>query len=373
MLSNIKKIAAPLALMALFAVAGPASVANAEDTRIRVYKVTADGAGSFNYDLFLPTGPGLSWSEAHHVDFAWHVELPWVGFLSNGEAVLAGQGAAQGTIAGNGNAETTIIGADGHGGTVTTHGYCEAADQTKPATFSRILPDAYTGDPNAGGANITLRPFESVDLEANCTQAVYNGHSTIPVDVTPDQFDQRFFLPTEATRQGKIIQLVDASSQQKDRCADTVQLATCTFNWHGTVTLEFVGYLGEGELTEDDIPELPAGGGATPQPEQGIDDEDLIVPLPSRATLSKRGNTASVNVTCAAACDGTLKAFPAAGVRGAAAKPLAKKRFHVGAGKTVKVKLRFRGAALRKVRRAKAVRLVAQVGKSKRSLVARAR
>ena len=371
MYTRIKNLAVPLAVVAALALGAVATPASAQDTGIRVYKVTADGAGSFTYDLDLPLGDGMGTTIHREVGFGWHVELPWVAFLSNGEAVLAGQGAAQGTIAGNGTEDTTIVGSDGHGGKVTTHGFCKADDQTHAPSGAMIMPDKMTADPNAGGTNITLRPLSAAVVDANCTAAVYGGHGSLTADVAPEQFDQRFFLPQEATRQGKIIQLVESSPQQKDKCADTVSLGTCEFHWSGTVTFEFQGYLGGGEITEDDLPELPAGGGAQQGGQQDQSLDDLLVPLPSGAKLSKSGTTASMNVTCASACSGVVSAFPAKGASAAAAKPLAKKRFKAAAGKRVKVTLRFRGAALRKVRKAKAVRLVASVGKSRRSLVAR--
>jgi hypothetical protein len=98
------------------------------------------------------------------------------------------------------------------------------------------------------------------------------------------------------------------------------------------------------------------------------------VPLPSGGKLSRRGDRATVNVTCAAACSGTVSAFPVRGARAAAAaKPLAARRFSAPAGKAVKVTLRFRGAALRKARKAKAIRLVVSTGTQKRTLVLRRR
>jgi hypothetical protein len=198
--------------------------------------------------------------------------------------------------------------------------------------------------------------------------------------VVPDQLEQHFFLPTEATRQGKIIQLVHASPEQRNKCAPTLPVGDCSFDWNGTLTFEFTGYLGEGELEPGDLPDLPPGGGAgqpeTPDTQTPDPDEDLIVPLPSGGSLSRSGSSASVKVTCPAACSGVVRAYPAArgtAATAAAKKPLAKARFKAPAGKAVKVKLRFKGAALRKVRKAKAIRLVVDTGTAKRSVVVRKR
>src|SRR4051794_25791236 len=286
----------------------PAASASADP--IRVYKVTAEGTGSFQYDLSLPSGLGMGVTVKRNVAFAWHEQVPSVAFLSNGQGVpLTALGAAQGSISGDASEETTIVGSDGKGGTVTTHGYCEAKDQSLAPGVATVAHDPSAAD--AGGANLIVAPFGSIGFPAECTAAVYGGHSQLSVDVAPDQFQQRFFLPTEATRQGKIIQLVHASPEQKDKCSPAVSLGDCQFDWSGTLTFEFTGYLGDdGELTPDDLPELPPGGGLqtqTPPPPPG--DDDLIVPLPSGGSLSKRGDRASVKVTCGAACSGLVQAY----------------------------------------------------------------
>lgn len=375
---TLKRLA--LALLCALALLPVASAGANDDRGIRVFKVTAEGTGTYQYDLDLPLGDGLGVTTKRNVAFGWKIQLPSVAFLANGEGIPVSNAAtAQGSVTGTATEETTIVGSDGKGGKVTTHGYCEATDGSLPVQAASIKPDPFTGDSNAGGANITVNPLSAVHFPANCTAAVYGGHSDLSVDVLPSQYDQRFFLPTEATRQGKIIQLVDASAAQRDKCSPNVSLGDCKFDWHGTLTFEFIGYLGEGELTPDDIPDLPAGGGAPqpqpqPQPQQPPEiDDDLIVPLPSGGKLSRRGDRATVNVACASACAGTVSAFPVRGARAAAAKPLAVRRFSAPAGKAVKVTLRFRGAALRKVRKAKAIRLVASTGKEKRTLVLRRR
>ena len=347
---TISIVSALAAAIAGLTTAAPASAANHSPPR--VYKVTAEGTGSFQYDLSLPLGDGLGSETKRSVSFAWKVELPSVVFFSNGEgSALTGVGAAQGNVTGSATEETTIIGSDGHGGKVTTHGYCEAKDASQPAGVARIVPDPYTANPNAGGASITVFPFQSIGFPATCTGKIYGGSTVLNVEAAPEQFQQRFFLPTEATRQGKIIQLVEASPQQRN-CPTTVPVGDCKLDWHGTITFEFTGYLGGdgGEVTEDDI-----------------------VPLPSGGKLSSEGDSASVDVTCGAApCTGLVRAYPIGGIRRAAAKPLATARFHAPAGKAVKVKLRFRGAARRRVRKAHAIRLVVSAGDAKRSVTVRA-
>ena len=93
------------------------------------------------------------------------------------------------------------MGDDGQGGHVTTHSYCEAKGATRPAGLALIMPGLYTADPNAGRANLSASPFLSIGFPANCTSAIYGGKGSIlEVEAEPQQFKQRFFLLTEATR-----------------------------------------------------------------------------------------------------------------------------------------------------------------------------
>jgi hypothetical protein len=368
------------ALTVATALAPPSPARADQDRRIRVFKVTAEGTGTYQYDLSLPLGDGLGSETRRDISYAWKLQLPSVAFFANGEGTRISAGAAQGSVTGSATEETTIVGSDGRGGKVTTHGYCEAKDQSQPAALTRITPEPFTGDSSAEGSNITVAPFAPFAFPANCTGAIYGGHLDLGLDVAPGQLEQHFFLPTEATRQGKIIQLVHASPEQRNRCASTLSLGDCKFDWSGTLTFEFTGYLGEGELTPDDLPDLPAGGGAPDQPgtqspgtQTPDPDEDLLVPLPSGGSLSRRGDSASIKVRCSATCSGTVSAYPARTARAAAAKPLAKARFSAPADKAVTVKLKFRGKQVRRVRKAKAVRLLVDTGTAKKSVLVRSR
>lgn len=103
--------------------AAPPPAAAAAYTPPRVYSVTAEGTGTFHYELSLPNGPETGDSVKRDVSFDWNVKLPSVAFLSNGEGVPVntGGGQAEGSVTGDGTEETTIVGDDGHGGHVTTH------------------------------------------------------------------------------------------------------------------------------------------------------------------------------------------------------------------------------------------------------------
>jgi hypothetical protein len=350
-----------------------------------VYKVTAEGSGNFSRTQIINSGiPGIDHELHRNMSFNWKVDMPDVAFFGNGEGFpISGGGAAQGAVTGDATDETTIRGLDGNGNVVTTHGYCEAKGATVPVTSAIVKPDPQSADPNAPGAYMTITPFDSLEFQANCTGAIYGGSLPIAAEPIAGGFDQHFFLPREATRQGKIIQLVEASPLQRNHCAQADFMTQCSFDWHGTLTFEYKGNLGEGPITEDDLPDLPAGGGAqTPQtpsgPTPSSDDlDDLLVPLPS-GKLSKSGDQATVSISCKANCAGTVSAYAAAAKRSraiaaAVVKPLAKAKFKARAGKTVKVKLRFRGAAQKKIRKAGAVRLVIKAGGKTRTVVVRAR
>jgi hypothetical protein len=104
---------------------------------------------------------------------------------------------------------------------------------------------------------------------------------------------------------------------------------------------------------------MPPKSGST-RTTPSILDEDLIIPLPSGAAkLAPSAASATVPVTCATACSGTVSATPLAGgkARSAAARVLARARFKAGAGKRTRVTLHFSRAARRAIRRAGGVRL----------------
>jgi hypothetical protein len=213
-------------------------------------------------------------------------------------------------------------------------------------------------------AHIALTPFGNFTVPATCTGKLYDGTNSITI-APPEAFVQSLSFPQEATQQGKIIHLVEASPAQKAACVPQQFPGPCSLTWKGTVTLDYIGNYGQGvvpELGPDDLPPLPS-------------DDDLFIPIPTNASLSAKKGTASVQVTCAAACSGTVSAYPASGrsAHKAAAKPLARAKFKARPGKLVTVKLRFKGAALRKVRKAKKLKLVVDAGGKKKTLTVRAR
>jgi hypothetical protein len=361
-------LAVAAATAASLAVAGPAAAQNT----VRLYKVTAEGSGAFQARQLIQGLPGLPSEINSSLAYSWKVQLPSVAFTPSGQAVPVGPvgGAIKGAISGKGSQETVIRGLDGDGNVVVTRGVCTAAQQTQPVTGASVLPGPLGEEHGEPGGYLTVQPYGALALAATCEGEMMPPTSQVTAAVPAGATAQRFFLPRDATRMGKIIQLVHAGPDQKDKC-ELQMLDTCAFDWSGKLTFEFAGYLDKADepapIDEDDIP-MPG-----PKPADPDDLDDIIIPLPGKAEVGNGGKSASLRLACAAACSGTVKAFPAArGAKASAAarRPLAAKRFSAPAGREVTVMLRFRGKARRAVRRAGAVKLVATAGGDRHVVVA---
>lgn len=119
--------------------------------------------------------------------------------------------------------------------------------------------------------------------------------------------------------------------------------ALCSLTWDATVTFTRTG---EGE-EDDDVPLVPIGPGPAPQSNA---ENDLLFPLVAKAKLDGNLSRASLPLTCATACRGTLTAT-------AGGRALATMRFAIGAGRTGRPAVRFDRADRRAIRRAGKVRL----------------
>ena len=352
------------------AAAGQAEAGNT----IRLFKVTAEGSGTFATHQTIPNLPGLPHEISNAAQFTWKTELPTLGFGPDGAAMLVGGagGAVKGTLSGKATQETLLRGLDGKGNVVVTRGTCTAAQQSQKLASAQVVPGGMGEEHGETGTYLTVSPYPRPAFAATCQGDMFPPTSQLTVESAAAALEQRFFLPRDATRMGKIIQLVTASPAQKDNCAPMDFLDSCSLDWSGKLTFEFAGYLDKVEdpapVDEDDIPMPPA-----PKPAEPDDLDDIVIPLPGTAKLGKGGKSASVQLECAAGCAGTVKAFPARGAKASAAArtPLATKRFTAPAGKRVTVRLRFRGKARRAVRRAGAVRLVATAGGDRHVVVAR--
>jgi hypothetical protein len=363
-----------LAVVAVTAATSLAAAGQAEaGNSIRLFKVTAEGSGTFQARQLIEGLPGLPSEINSSMQYAWKVQLPSVAFTPDGAAVpVAAEvgGAVKGTLSGKGSEETVIRGLDGKGNVVVTRGTCTAAQQTQPVPGAAVIPGQLGEEHGEPGTYLSVIAYPRVAFASTCEGGMYPPTSQLPMAVAEGATTQRFFLPREATRMGKIIQLVNAGPDQKDHCALQL-LDTCAFDWSGTLTFEFAGYLDkvdDGTIDEDDLP-MPPG----PKPAEPDDLDDVLIPMPGKAKVGKGGKSASLKLRCAAACSGTVKAFPVRGAKASAAvrKALASKRFSAPAGEPVTVTLRFRGKARRAVRRAGAVKLVATAGGDRHVVVAR--
>jgi hypothetical protein len=380
---NSSRISILAALAAGLACAGPASA------DIRTFRVTAEGTGSYSrVDDSRHPVLGLGHEESVSANFSWRVVFPRVTFDSMG-GLLGSVAPPEGTIRGGGEADFMNHGMSGDQ-PVKTPGFCSASDMTVEARSGGL--SAIPTQPAGGdvGAHLIFRPFDEIAFPAQCTGAlaniprlsVWNGSEPA------DAFDTAFFLPKEATDQGKIIQLLEQTPAQEAACAlREPWTKSCTLDWSGTLTFDLIDVL---KVT----PDLDAGDlfvPVEPKPAQPRP-RGTGMRVPRRASIAPDGSKASVKVECPAGCSGTVRAF-AAGPRSAAtahavrrslegphvagrgrsaARPLAARRFSAKPGRPAKVTLRFRGAARRAVRRASGVRLVVTAGGVTRTAIARA-
>jgi hypothetical protein len=342
------------ALAAALVYAAPASA------DIRTFKVTAEGSGTYErYDDSRHPTLGLGHEETVTADFSWRVVFPRVTFDSMG-GLLGSVAPPEGTLRGSGEASFMNHGTSG-GQPVKTPGACSASDRTVPARSGSL--SAVTTRPSGGdvGAHLIFRPFDEVAIPASCSGALVNipRISVWNGSEPANAFDTAFFLPKEATDQGKIIQLLEQTPAQKAACAlREPWTKSCTLDWSGKLTFDLVDVMKVTPDLKDEVLLLPL----LPEPAKP---KPAGVRVPRRAKLAPNASKASVQVTCAAGCSGTVRAYAAGPA------PLAKRSFSAKPGRATKVTLRFRGPARRAVRRAGGVRLVVTAAGARRTAIAR--
>jgi hypothetical protein len=337
---------------------------------IRTFRVTAEGSGTYQrYDDSRSSTLGLGHEESVSADFSWRVVFPRVAFDSMG-GLLGSMAPPEGTIRGGGEADFMGHGMSGDQ-PVKTPGFCSATDQTVQAQSGSL--SAIETRPSGGdvGAHLILKPFDEVAFPAECTGALANIPRVSVWDGSDPAtaFDTAFFLPKEATEQGKIIQLVEQTPAQRAACALAQPWTkSCSLQWSGKLTFDLVDVLKiDPNLSVDDLL-LPL----EPQkPQPGQPKRTGGMRVPRRAKVAPDGSRASVQVTCPAGCSGVVRAYTA-GARAASARPLAVRGFSVKPGRSARITLRFRGSARRAVRRAGGVRLVVTAGGVTRTAIARA-
>src|SRR5690349_12690017 len=98
-----------LAVAAAIAATSVAGAARAEAANtVRLFKVTAEGSGTFSAHQSIPSLPGLPHEIGNAAQFSWKTELPTVGFGPDGRAMVVGGagGAINGTLSGKATHET---------------------------------------------------------------------------------------------------------------------------------------------------------------------------------------------------------------------------------------------------------------------------
>lgn len=374
----------------LFAAAGTTPAAAAETTW------DVDFAGTQTYRASYERTDkysGFKNGAAEARDDVWRTSFGQVKFDSAGRLV----GTYGGTTIGRGTGEI--------------HSWNQTNDGMKHIDCEGSSDDPWFGEPDHRGGfatslsattevpasdapeTLVLQPFREFDYKIPCSNDkpdepeedkgrwVGRGEfSSLPLG---NPYSVLFTMPPEALKLGKVIHVVKSDDTKMRRLCGT-WFSTCTWSWEGTITFTRTDYVEPGDAPaplepqlppkpdpfEDVVPLVPP----TPAKPKASDPFEDLVPLVPASTATATTKSASVQITCPAACSGTVKAFAASrGARAAGAKPLAVKRFRLAAGRKTRVTLAFRSRARAAVRRAGAVRLVVTTGRTNRAVTARVR
>ena len=365
-----------LALPLIIALACLASLApSASALTQTVYRVTVEGTASLQR---TDIGPGAfgDWVQNQKAEFSWTSEFPTVTFIDNTVAT-----AASPKITAPIKSASMDVSIPTPEGPLT--GACSGSTWASQPS-SGVITGQVEKPEDAQAEGIWIRVFNGGTIKMDsCSGALAPGPFTMPVDgeaapgrVAP--FMDFFEMPYEAIGMGKIIQLLEREVTGVNCPGWYDKTDSCTLKWKATVTFVRTFQLEVGEpeigpappeeeenpllLDPDDI-SLPPAPGPQPPPQPGpsVNDlDDLLLPIPGEAKLSRSGDSATFAVICPGGCSGIATATPLAG-RGARAsaarRPLARAKFVAQAGRRKTVRLRFKGAARRMVRRAGGVKV----------------
>jgi hypothetical protein len=350
-------------VVAVLSFAGTASAATHTDI---AYAVHFEGTGKYHKLDHFEYGAGYVSEDEYDVQFSFSGDInEGVVFRDGHPFDTSGKDLPTATVTGN-------LVTRGMGGGST----CPVDEPQPSRGWMRITEPELT--PLDGETHIYLRPFEQFEASFDCLDSfpdvsLYDFSELDEEGIVPvgkHTFDTEFTLPQEVFGMGYIEQLLPVKVVEGERCPGRQYETTeCRIEWSGKVTLR---KLWENRFTSDGAPAPPStapGDDPTdrlvplvpaPQPPSSSDDDVELAPLVEQnsAKLSPGARSASVTVTCASGCSGTLAVLPAVGrARAAGAKTpqvLARKRFTVRAGrpKTISVKLgsKARRAAIRKGR-----------------------
>jgi hypothetical protein len=366
----IARLALPLtAALACLAFVAPSAVAFS----MTDYRVTIEGSATYQR---TDIGPGAlgNWVQNQKAEFSWKSEFPTVTFIDKTVATAGGA-----TINASVKSASMDVSIPTPEGPLT--GACSGTTWQLPPTPGVISGDVQKPE-GAEYEGIWLRVLSGGDIRLDsCSGALGGGPYGMSVDGgAPDRlapYVEFFQMPHEAIGMGKIIQLLNKTVTGVPCPGYYGMTDSCNLTWKATVTFVRTSHIGLDEPVIGPAPPQPSEPHDPPQPVEpagpsaperpttpskhvpGVDLEDLFIPLPDEATLSRSGASATVPVLCAGGCRGTAVATALRGGRahGAAAKPLARATFVAAAGRKTLVRLRFRPAARRAIRKAGGIKV----------------
>ena len=341
------------------------------------YAVTYEGQGTYEKLDQSDMGTDYWTEEETNLQFTFTGDINDGVVFRNGHPFdTSGDGLGDSSVTGS----TAYRGAGGDGLT------CPADSEGSWATgWTRLMEAPELDRPLDAETHLWLRPFERFDITFDCggsfpsvglvaSDGVGEDGEYIPGEHT---FDTPFALPPEVFGMGYIEQIIPPQVLTAEKCPGHLyETVECKLEWSGKVTFR---KLWEKTVTSDGTyqpPSLPPGQEhlelvplvqpdppkpkAPPKPPAADDDLELV-PLVQKgsATVDASGKVATVTVTCGGGCAGTASVIAGGrGARAAAAKPLARAKFRVPAGKKkARVRIKLGAAARMRLRRARSAKL----------------
>ena len=339
------------------------------------YAVTVEGTGSYQR---TDVGPGAygDWVQSQQAEFSWKSEIPTVLFIDK-QASMAGGSKITASV----KSASMDVSIPTPEGPVT--GACTGSTwQTPPSPG--LIQGQMEQPAGRESEGLWIRVLQGGDIKLNsCSGALGAGPYGMGIDGgDPSRlppFMDFFEMPYEAIGMGKIIQLLDKTVTGV-ACPGYYDMTdSCTLRWNAKVTFVRTSHIEVGEPEvgpappeaydpidpDEAVPNPPAPPAQPTQPSgPGLpprdDLDDLFIPMPGESKLAPNAASATVTMLCPQGCRGTILATLLSGgrARGAAVKKtLAKKSFVAQAGRRTVVRLRFKPAARRAIKKAGGVKI----------------
>ena len=323
-----------------------------------VYDVVIEGTGKFSDVKHIAPTVTDPTDFTHQVDATIGIrsEIPGVTFV-DGRLDADASGPSMSSV--TAKSKITAVGENGTR-TQTCNSLWSLDPEAQAHITSSLLQPLEDAEP------LVIRAADNLDTDYECSGDSLSADESVlglPVEVGEGAMDAEFTIPRDIIGHGKIIQLVKGAPPFAwQKCPGQYDdLWTCTGGWEGTVTFTKVSESGRAAPAPAPQPSPSPAPAPAPAPKTDpLDDsDDLLAPLvPAKATVDRKGRTASFTATCPAGCSGTAT-FTSGKARAAAkarAKTLGVATFKVKAGRkqTVKVKLPAKArSALKRARKAK--------------------